>query len=85
MGDVVAIFVRVIIIVLFASIPVWIATRRARRKYRERFGRTPTNLELDSLGAWLKEPTDAPTSQPSAQSPPTEPSSETSFGREPRA
>jgi hypothetical protein len=85
MGDIASIFVRVLVIFLIASIPVWIATRRARRKFRERFGRTPSDLELDSLGAWLKDPPDAPTSQPLAQSQPTQYSSETSFGRDPHA
>jgi hypothetical protein len=89
MGDIVIIVVRVLAIVLVASIPIWIATRRARGKFRERFGRTPTDLELDSIGAWLKDPPAAPTSQPTSQPPaqsrPTQSSSETSFGRDPRA
>jgi hypothetical protein len=93
MGDIVIIVVRVLAIVLAASIPIWIATRRARGKFRERFGRTPTDLELDSIGAWLKDPPAALTSQPTsqftsqppAQSRPTQSSSETSFGRDSRA
>ncbi|MDT5157750.1 MAG: hypothetical protein QOH51_2107 [Acidobacteriota bacterium] len=85
MEDVVVIIVRVLAIVLIGSIPVWLATRRARKKYRERFGRTPTDLELDSLGAWLKDPDPptGPTPPVSPQSSP-QPSPKTSFGEGPR-
>jgi hypothetical protein len=93
MGDVVYIVVRVLVVVLAASIPVWVASRRARKNFRARFGRTPTDLEMDSLGAWLKDPpgtqtpptanTQPPASPPSLQ--PQQPSPQTTFGRGPGA
>jgi cytoskeletal protein RodZ len=98
MDDMVIIIVRVLAVVLVGSIPIWIATRRARRQFRERFGRTPSEQELDSLGAWLKDPPAAPAQTPSkqvssstqapadpTQTPPEQTSIKSTFGNGPRA
>jgi hypothetical protein len=82
--------IKILAVILFSSIPLWIATRRARGQFRERFGRTPTDLELDSLGAWLKDPepppgTATPPASPSSSTQPsTQSSPKTSFGEGPR-
>ena len=100
MGGLLYIVVRVLLLVLVVSIPLWIVTRRSRAEFRRRFGRTPTDAELDDLGAWLKDPADEyaarrqprqPTQQ--QQSQPTEPhqapaaqtTPRTSFGADTRA
>lgn len=58
MGDMLYIIVKVLLLILIGSIPVWVVTRRSRAEFRRRFGRTPTDAELDDLGAWLKDPVD---------------------------
>jgi hypothetical protein len=58
MGDMLFVIVKVLLIILVGSIPVWIATRRSRAEFRRRFGRAPSDAELDDLGAWLKDPVD---------------------------
>lgn len=96
MGDMLYVAVKVLLIVLAGSIPVWAATRRSRAEFRRRFGRAPTDAELDDLGAWLKDPVDRyayqrrqqPTPQPlppQARQAATEPQPQTSFGAGPRA
>jgi hypothetical protein len=80
MGELVDIIVKVLVVVLVCSVPVWIATRRARRQFRDRFGRTPTDLEMDSLGAWLKDSPPGSTTTPSSPQPPPK----TRFGGGPR-
>lgn len=66
MDDLVPILVKVLAVVLVGSVPLWIATRRSRGEFRRRFGRRPTNRELDDLGAWLKDPADKPPGPPKA-------------------
>jgi hypothetical protein len=58
MGELLYVVVKVLLIILVGSIPVWVATRRSRAEFRRRFGRTPSDAELDDLGAWLKDPVD---------------------------
>jgi len=73
-------FLKITLIALGALVPLWLSTRRARAQFRQRFGRTPTARELDSLGAWLQEPPPEPPH--TAPSPPAETSPRTSFGRD---
>lgn len=68
---------------LFALVPLWLATQRARGQFRARFGRKPTDRELDSLAAWLQDP--PPAAPPPARRPDAPASPETSFGRDPHA
>jgi hypothetical protein len=73
MGDLIYIVVRVLLVILIGAIPVWLATRRSRAEFRRRFGRTPTNAELDDLGAWLKDPVDKYATQRQQQQPAMQP------------
>ncbi|MDQ3919885.1 MAG: hypothetical protein M3348_15575 [Acidobacteriota bacterium] len=73
MGDLIYVVVRVLLVILVGAIPVWLATRRSRAEFRRRFGRTPTNAELDDLGAWLKDPVDKYAAQRQQQQPATQP------------
>ncbi|HYY93534.1 MAG TPA: hypothetical protein VE713_03380 [Pyrinomonadaceae bacterium] len=73
MGDLIYIVVRVLLVILVGAIPVWLATRRSRAEFRRRFGRTPSNAELDDLGAWLKDPVDKYAAQPQQQQTATPP------------
>ena len=82
---------RITLLLLFALVPLWLSTRRARRQFRARFGREPEAHELDSIGAWLREPqagpapAPPPAQPPAGQASPAQPSPTTSFGREPGA
>lgn len=69
MGDLPYIVVKVFLVILVGSIPVWAATRRSRAEFRRRFGRKPTDAELDDLGTWLKDPVDKYTYQRRQQPP----------------
>lgn len=73
MGDLIYVAVRVLLVILVGAIPVWLATRRSRAEFRRRFGRTPTNAELDDLGAWLKDPADKYAAQRQQRQPATQP------------
>ena len=68
--DMLFVIVKVLLIILIGSIPVWVATRRSRAEFRRRFGRTPSDAELDDLGAWLKDPVDKYAYQREQQQPP---------------
>jgi hypothetical protein len=85
LDDLIPILIKVLIIVLVGSGPLWLATRRSRKQFRNRFGRTPTDQELDSLGTWLKDPPEKPAQAAARQPTPAPPSPKTSFGNDPRA
>jgi hypothetical protein len=85
MNDIVRILIQVLIVALVGSVPVWLVTRRSRRQFKERFGRQPTNEELDSLGAWLKDPPPKAAGPHARQTTPSAASPKSSFGDDPRA
>jgi hypothetical protein len=43
-----------IILIIIASISLWLTTYRMRKKFRQQYGRKPTDHELTSITAWMK-------------------------------
>lgn len=43
-----------IILIIIASVSLWLTTYRMRKKFKQQYGRRPTDHELTSITAWMK-------------------------------